>query len=598
MYYTELYDYLEQVPANHDFTISEIKKKFLQVENPLLRKAAEFECICFDFFFNDGIIEPIATWNYEDGSKKVYPDIETFTAEDVEYLKARLLQTNSCFLKARYAHLIWMKSHHNSFAKIAADNYLALSTIFLESKEGNDVCFHDYTQALHIFHNLSALSKHDTENCKNVLLSAMSSEVLPPLWKDNVAEIIVDSSLFKRKDCIGLTDKLISFLPTDYVEHFDPEQYLKTCLRLANKEGRPTKDIYNLLGENELTSVEQNKNDDSGMMAFSAYQGAAYYFRMAGNISRHQYASELFTKQKEKIRMDLIETTLNKEKTNEFFELQNLMLNQVFQSPDPLSFLANNKTMLLNEETLEHEAVRQVKRQGFMSFAHTQVFDNNHNPHTLESAADRLEHARSQSYLFCLNLGVVKLLFQFMKKGIHENYLTLEVILNYLHSTWYAGTISEFDAEEIPEKFTWIEILQPSLTVLFNQFKSKLDDNSFKENYIMTVDSMAVKIEGIVRDLVRLNGMSVSKVKENDASEMNLEDMLADEKIRKFFTSEDRLLFRYILTRRGLNIRNNIAHAFYRPSDYSPEKALLLFFCIIRLSKYEIPVAQPINNPI
>ena len=169
------------------------------------------------------------------------------------------------------------------------------------------------------------------------------------------------------------------------------------------------------------------------------------------------------------------------------------------------------------------------------------------------------------------------------------------MVLEYLNCTWYAGTLSEFTVAEEPEKFTWIDLIQPGLVGIFNQFESKLHDKKYQENYILCIDSLATKIEGIIRDLARLNGFTVTKIKDKETSEVNLEDMLGDEKIRNFFSSEDRMLFRYTLTRRGWNIRNNIAHAFYRPSDYSPEKAILLFLCIFRLSRYQIASEEAVS---
>lgn len=42
----------------------------------------------------------------------------------------------------------------------------------------------------------------------------------------------------------------------------------------------------------------------------------------------------------------------------------------------------------------------------------------------------------------------------------------------------------------------------------------------------------------------------------------------------------------------GLNLRNNIAHCFYTPRDYHPDKMLLLIAALLRLGKYDYKIAN------
>ena len=102
-----------------------------------------------------------------------------------------------------------------------------------------------------------------------------------------------------------------------------------------------------------------------------------------------------------------------------------------------------------------------------------------------------------------------------------------------------------------------------------------------------TIEFLSMKFEGILRDIIQLSGENI--VKENKQGEVVnclLDDLLRTETIRQTFDEDDRLLFNYVFTSKGLNIRNNVAHCFYKPQDYCANNALLVLLCILRLGKF------------
>lgn len=67
---------------------------------------------------------------------------------------------------------------------------------------------------------------------------------------------------------------------------------------------------------------------------------------------------------------------------------------------------------------------------------------------------------------------------------------------------------------------------------------------------------------------------------------MLLDDLLRTEACKQLYSDEDRDLFTYSFTSKGLNIRNDVAHGFYLPSDFTAFKAILVLLCILRLVRY------------
>jgi hypothetical protein len=111
--------------------------------------------------------------------------------------------------------------------------------------------------------------------------------------------------------------------------------------------------------------------------------------------------------------------------------------------------------------------------------------------------------------------------------------------------------------------------------------------NGSVPNYILSIDSLTLKFEGALRDLIRLFGGTTTIEKRGILQEGSLDDFLINPVIIKHFSGQDITLFKYVFTNSGWNLRNNVAHCFYPYSNYSFEKATLVFFCILRLSKYK-----------
>ncbi len=93
----------------------------------------------------------------------------------------------------------------------------------------------------------------------------------------------------------------------------------------------------------------------------------------------------------------------------------------------------------------------------------------------------------------------------------------------------------------------------------------------------------------MLRDLawaVDANTIKISR--KNATQEKTLEDLLNLTEVKAFLNPIDLLFFRYVYTNFGLNLRNNIAHGFFRGYHYSPYYGYLIILSILRLARYEV----------
>jgi hypothetical protein len=114
-------------------------------------------------------------------------------------------------------------------------------------------------------------------------------------------------------------------------------------------------------------------------------------------------------------------------------------------------------------------------------------------------------------------------------------------------------------------------------------------ENRF-QNFVLCIDSLALKFEGILRDFAKVIGAPSQVHSKGWNREAYIEDLLEDEKIKSFLHEDDVLLFKYLFTSQGQNIRNNVAHSFYKFHHYKPELMILIILAVLRISKYRVNV--------
>lgn len=545
------------------------------------------EIKCFDFFFQNGSLRPIMESVDKDGKIVSYPDLNAFTQEEINYINLRANESSHPFLISRYSHLLWLIKKHNSFAENAINNYSLLAKLYFENSLKGKNLYHKFSSVIECYHLISVTIKYKVEECKAVILKWIDNKELPTGWKDNLLDIIIDSPVFRRDDILGLTEKMVSLIRTSDLEYHIKETFLNSCLRLSQKEGVPTIEIFNLLGDNQMTLVEEGERDESGMILMSAYHSAAHYYRMASNLTKYNQILDLYTKQKEKLQLGLFQYEFPPEQVQQMNEQENLIIDKILSNTeiDPLWFLVHNNQILINETDLTAEASERMEGS-FLSLVTTTVYDLNNNPRELKDKDEKLEHQKFQSYSIKLQVTVISLIEKLLYKAVRTGRHNRESIMAFFNKTWLSNELREFSGGGPVITFSWMQLLGPGLHEILSQLETQILDKKYQPNFLLGIDSLTIKIEAVIRDLARLAGMSVTKIKEYEAVEMNLEDLLNDKEVQSLFKEEDILLWKYLLTNKGWNYRNNIAHSFYRPSDYNRQKAILLLFVVFRLCKY------------
>jgi hypothetical protein len=147
-------------------------------------------------------------------------------------------------------------------------------------------------------------------------------------------------------------------------------------------------------------------------------------------------------------------------------------------------------------------------------------------------------------------------------------------------------------------------IYQMMLPAMFHFYENfKIDINKCKNNeslsghnYILPLDSLILKFEGIIR--LYLENAGVLTIKEGTEKKIeeiiNIFGLLAKfegsliDKEQKKFATEDKQFFEHIFGSTEMNLRNEIAHSIAKPELYSPLNVIYIIDSIARIGKYSL----------
>jgi hypothetical protein len=202
------------------------------------------------------------------------------------------------------------------------------------------------------------------------------------------------------------------------------------------------------------------------------------------------------------------------------------------------------------------------------------------------------------SYSYNFQIGT-QTMNRFFVEAYKAGKLNYNSALDYLEKTWFNEVIQRnYHGREVEIKP--IDTLKPGLKRIFEELDKSFADNEYKCDFVTTIDSLALKIEGLLRYFCERIGIATFKTKQKGSDKLVMEklldDLLADlahqpllkpDQITNF-DEEDRIFIKYVMAEKaGLNLRNAVAHSLMDISEYSFEHIVVIFCIIMKLSKYK-----------
>ncbi len=498
-----------------------------------------------------------------------------FTNSDLEYLKVRIENTQNSYILIRYLIILWYKTKNQEYAKKAFDK-----TFDILKKEINsdNLEFRDANELFLICRNIVEKTKYSKDEYLNYLQDFKNS-ISNPFDFYSYLEQLADNKL--------ISSALLKSLISDYkdyvkieIQYYSPNKYgFETLIPLIQKAQLPIKELYSLMAENENVLI--NHREENDFVKLNLLRKKAEYEKLAGKNVESERTLEELTKIKFDVNLNKVNFSMSSENNKELEILWKII-------DSKSSFLSTLKaeyiigyfaTQFDNLHTVTTEKGNKPLLDGDFT---TILMDINNNANEKKSRNNFSQNISTYYSLFFMPI-FEKTLYKSILNG-HLNYQNFN---NFLKGTWIGQPI-KFNKGNVEIEESWLTLLQPGLYNFFSLFEYQAIHSKLKTDlFILSIDSLTLKFEGILRDFIRITGGTTIKIKNGISEEILLEEMLEHKVIKETYEEAEIELFKFVFTRQGLNIRNDIAHSFYKTSDYNFRRISLVLLCILRISRFE-----------
>jgi hypothetical protein len=544
-----------------------------KTEDKELKSQCSYELFFSDFTIENGVLKPQLT--YTNGQE--YPNLTLFE-DDFKHIKSRAENVKNPKYKAKYNHLLWCSGlKHNDYAKQAIDNYFSfLKSVFIPLDENlSHRTFGDYFKNLFI---LSQTINYKKEDVLQFLISILGIKKINGYKEHSLMKFIaeegkkIDTTIFQS--FFNYSNKIIndSIYP-DFVG-----EYLELLINLCSKLNISPKPYHNKLAEFHISKSEKK---EESFVIHDFYLKALAQYKLAGNKEKIEEVTILVEKAKRTINFKSIKVEHTNERLQSLWETIIKVTDEITEkgeSKDIYQYIMFAPNIFPKAETL-NENIRPV----MFDFVSVMTFDINKN-------VSKKERSGINPYFLYIQNFSIQHLWLVFSKGIKNGKISFESLIDFLKNhSWYGQDYTFIDADDEIEGFNWIELLSPSLLSFFTQSEIdiKLNKNN-NQGYILAIDSLVIKFEGLLREFSRNIGAQTIEIKDNGTEErISFEKLLENQKIKELIPKDDIALLKFIFTSEGLNLRNNIAHCFYQTKNYLPATMFLLIAALLKLGNYK-----------
>ena len=502
--------------------------------------------------------------------------MDLFDETIYEYLITRLDTTNHPKLKARYAHILWCSpKKHKKFAKIAIDSYLKLISIYEQGCD-NDERFLDQeiSEAIINAYSIALQIRDDVEEIKLELRRLVQKFSLSA--GDLIQFMLEPKKGFVTKDFDGLEN--VCWQTAEYFT--DDMQTAIEFLELGEAVDRK----FNKQSYPWIQQIAQHY--EAQMKLFEKGPNVALFFCMRAienykKIRDEEKVNELEQRYSE-LKNSMVFGTFEKEidlteTLKEYTETAKKFVKNE-SSEDIIQYLILDKDLLPTYNEVEKSIQEQIKESPLFHNLQKVVLDQSVNTaQHFVSEEEKKYFGILSGYKSQLELANIHLIRVVFCEAILQNKLTFDILIDFIKKyCWYGQNLSRQLPNDQTFTYNWLNLIAPALNEYFHQMDFFFADPTRNfPNFVLSLDSLTLKIEGIFRDFCQRSNIAVShQTKDNSGrnitQEKDINALLREDTIKKLFNEDDLLFFKFLLIEKsGYNLRNKIAHSLMSFEGYS-----------------------------
>jgi hypothetical protein len=533
------------------------------------------------------------------------PEDYVFKETDYDYLKERVRSVDNPLLKSRYAHLL---VHCNipdkyKYAEIAVQEYLKLIRIYEEKPEGISGSWiaQEWTvkSALNLSAQFNILEKKEEIKKEIMRLICQKSDKDPQYSGLIIALIkymLEQNRIFLKGDFEGIDGICIEHglnlrgcgknHPRKAIEMYEIGQ------KVENKLGKEH-DWNLLIAETyeELSKAFENNPH----VALGECQEAIKYYKLAKKPEKIKEMEQRYSELKKRITIPRHQIEIEDESYKKYREECNMVIqNLVEKEPEQIiEYLVYSPEVIPDMAAVREGSKVYLRDSLFHQLFNTTLVDNHGNTaQTYDTEREKEAFAQNQIYRLALKNYTYQLVHAIIIETVTNEKLTPQSVCEYLqHSSWLGQPIQHHTPSGDELEVKWLDLIDPAIYSYFDALQGFIEFQK-TPNFILSLDSLTLKFEGIFRAFCSLHNISPTKQTtehgKNLTREKDLNNLLYDDydEVAKILGVNEIEFFRFVFVEQyGLNLRNNIAHCLLFKEQYTMYFANLVFLAILRISK-------------
>ncbi|MBN7809539.1 DUF4209 domain-containing protein [Algoriphagus sp. H41] len=565
------------------------------------KEKAQFEIDYLLHYLLDGKLFPLIHGKTGKAEKTCsYPDLCEGGKKEFGHLLFRAENSKTPLLKAKFYHILWQCPsglRNRRFAEAAAIHYVESIELLLDeiTVRGNETLLSLMQQD---FENLAAICKEAKLN--DVAIDKILKQILedqkniPFYVKEQLATVVLKYPTLFSQDSIV-------FCYNAYEDHFwkdesraDPfliiHHYAPNAIKFARKLKKDQKRWFRLIGELQLDHVKKENHKNRDWLNLSELLGARNNLKKGGDQSLLKEAEELYEEIRPTVKLGSRPLTITREQHQELFHYRDSreeLAKKLVKESNSDSIYGR---LILGIDFPKASAFKEGTKDlvpDFFKGVQTVFFDINGNAITGSDDLDG-KVMLMNFYQMELDFQTIPFLYELFTKGIESGKLTAKNLIEHLATkTWIGNPYFIQDQQNRDRIKSWISLLAPGIHELFSQIRVSLASSTYQPSYVLAIDSLVLKIEGLLRFFLYQSGLKTTVAKTKKIEAMTLNQILESEGFKKYFDEDDQLFFDYLFGGEGsLDIRNNVAHCFYDDENYHIMTGILIICALLRISKY------------
>lgn len=562
------------------------------------KEKAQWEVDSFVHSFYDNHVFPLVHAQSDTlGDINQYPSLAKAIPAVIDYVRARAGASSSPLLLAKYNHLLWKSPYKKQeYALAAIDNYIeTIERYYLRFEQDADrgTAFEIgkyYERLLGVSNDVKSGFDKIKELTSKLLFQ---SPQLPFHTKHGIVKDMLEKSkIFKQEDfenILSIYEDQLGGKGDRGDDFFLANQHLPTAIKIAQKTKTDVKKWHDEIGHALLRIAATETEEDRLWLKIDYYSKALSAFKLSGNEEKVREVQQLYHELKPKVKLPRHQIDFDEETIKQLQEIQDDLKKEAnrlltFKPHEVYAHIARGKFFPKKSDVIKGA---KETNNGFGQFFSTIYFDSNKNVSNGNDVNAEDDKEIISVYTTRLKAVALPLLHYIMVFGIQSGHLTAHNFITYLlERTWIGKSFVRYDLDGEPEQINFIPLLIPSINEYFNQVIAWGASKYYQPSFILCIDSLTLKIEGLLRSFCERLNVPTSHRKSDGMEEMLLHNILKNEAIQKHFNEEDLFLFNYLFTSEGANIRNSVAHCFYFHNDYSSDFMLILLAVLLRIGKY------------